>query len=134
MMSWVIRSPSCSQVEDLGGQVLVVGVGAQQLVEQRGRPQHVLPGLLEQLEVHAVPGSEHLSEARHARRILVALGIAGRGGRVGAMGATHSRPAWKRASSSSSIEYQCSGPGKLPLRTSAAYSATPATMCARTSP
>ena len=64
-MSWVIRSPSCSQITMSAGQVGPVGIVREHLVEQIGAPHHVRRGLLEQVEEHAVLGSEDVGKPCH---------------------------------------------------------------------
>ena len=64
-MSWVIRSPSCSQSVISCASALLSGIVGQQLVEQISGTRHVLAGLLEQFEVDAITRREHLGEPWH---------------------------------------------------------------------
>ena len=64
MMSWVIRSPSCSALRISRPRPLVVGPAAHHLVEQPRGVQRVLPGLDEEVEEGAIARQE--GEARHA--------------------------------------------------------------------
>ena len=102
------------EVEDLRCQVLAFRVVGQELVEQLRGLEDVPAGLLEQFEADPDTGCEDLPEARNP---------------PGSYGVPSSAVRNCR-SSSSSIEYVCSGAGNAPPRTSAAYSATPATICA----
>jgi hypothetical protein len=54
------------EVEDLAGELLVVRILGEQVVEQRRGAEHVLPRLLEQFEVDAIPRGEHLGEPCHS--------------------------------------------------------------------
>ena len=63
MMSWVIRSPSCSQIRMSRARSRRSGVAAQHLVEQVGGAQDVAPGLLEEVEELAVARCEGQTRA-----------------------------------------------------------------------
>ena len=64
-MSWVIRSPSCSQIRMSRARSLRSGKSSQHLVEQVGGAQDVAAGLLEEVEELAVARCE---DARQAHR------------------------------------------------------------------
>ena len=70
MMSWVIRSPSCSQIRMSRASSPCSGKLAQHLVEQLGGAQDVSGGFLEQVEVLAVPRGDYLGETHGRPRYL----------------------------------------------------------------
>ena len=58
-MSWVIRSPSCSQITMSRARSLRSGIVGEHLVEEVGAADDVLGRLLEQVEELAVLAGEH---------------------------------------------------------------------------
>ena len=69
MMSWVIRSPSCSQTRISRASSGVLGPLLEHLLEQAGRAHDVRAGLLEEVEELALLGSEQLGQPRHGARV-----------------------------------------------------------------
>ena len=68
MMSWAMRSPSCSQSSTSRGQVGALGVVGEQVAQQQRRALDVAPGLLEQVEQARDRASAR--RAAHARPTL----------------------------------------------------------------
>ena len=58
MMSWVIRSPSCSALRMSRGEAAVLGPVLEQVPQQLRGAQRVLAGLGEEVEEDAVLGDE----------------------------------------------------------------------------
>ena len=68
MMSCVIRSPSCSQIDDLARRLGLVGPVLEHALQKLRRPDDVGSRLLEQVEELALLGREQLRQAAPWRR------------------------------------------------------------------
>ena len=63
----MIRSPSCSQIDDVAREVGAIGIVREHLVEQVGAADDVRRGLLEEVEEDAILAGEDLGQADHER-------------------------------------------------------------------